>query len=42
LPHAPLVVLGVGVAALGLSLAAVMWQSLPAARVDPARVLRSE
>jgi hypothetical protein len=32
----------VGVAAFGLALAAVTWQSFPAARVDPARVLRSE
>ncbi|NBB74843.1 MAG: FtsX-like permease family protein [Bacteroidetes bacterium] len=38
----PLVFLGMGVAALVLALGAVTWQSLPAARVDPARVLRAE
>ena len=38
----PLVFLGMGVAALVLALGAVTWQSLPTARVDPARVLRSE
>jgi putative ABC transport system permease protein len=38
----PLVFLGVGLGALALAVGAVTWQSLAAARVDPARVLRSE
>jgi putative ABC transport system permease protein len=38
----PLVFLAVGVGALLLSVAAVSAQSLSAAQVDPARVLRSE
>jgi putative ABC transport system permease protein len=38
----PLVFLAVGIVALLLSVAAVSVQSLSAARVDPARVLRSE
>ena len=38
----PLVFLGVGGVALLLAVGAVTWQSLTTARVDPARVLRSE
>jgi len=38
----PFVFLAVGVGALTLAVAAVSAQALPAARVDPARVLRSE
>ena len=38
----PLVFLGVGLGALALAVGAVSWQSLTTARVDPARVLRSE
>jgi len=38
----PLVFLGVGLGALLLAVGAVTWQSLTTARVDPARVLRSE
>jgi putative ABC transport system permease protein len=38
----PLVFAAVGAGTLALAAAAVTWQSLSAARVDPARVLRSE
>ena len=38
----PLVFLGVGLGALLLAVGAVTWQSVSTARVDPARVLRSE
>jgi putative ABC transport system permease protein len=38
----PLVFLGVGLGALALAVGAVSWQSLKAARVDPATVLRAE
>ncbi|WP_157621226.1 hypothetical protein [Salisaeta longa] len=37
-----LVFLGVGLGALALAVSAVSWQSLKAARVDPATVLRAE
>jgi len=38
----PLVFGGVGLVAMGLAVGAVTWQSLSAARIDPAAVLRSE
>ena len=38
----PLVFVAVGAGALALAVAAVTWQSLAAARVDPAQVLRAE
>lgn len=42
IPMSPLVFAAVGLGALALAVGAVSWQSLKAARVDPATVLRAE